>query len=241
MPYFFEGFGNGGQGAAGAGADVRTIVSFPSTTVQYVRVVQTGSKGNWWSIHEVNAFGDESAVSLTEISFENTRIPLAIDSVIEAQPVLEPENADNKIVFWKSSNTNVATVNTDGNITGISTGVATISAVSMDGIKKADLTVVVTVEGLTSIDGLTKADDFSLDLFPNPASGDVTLSYKLGKAQEVFVDVFNTSGTLVRRTTFRSNTGDNQSLLSLKGLTTGVYFVQLRTMEGVKVKQLIIR
>ena len=42
--------------ASGAGAGQLSRVVFPTVTARYVRVVQLGGAGNWWSIHELNAF-----------------------------------------------------------------------------------------------------------------------------------------------------------------------------------------
>ncbi|MDP4512017.1 glycoside hydrolase family 30 beta sandwich domain-containing protein [Nonomuraea turcica] len=41
--------------ASGSGA-ATTTVSFPTQTKRYLRIVQTGSAGNWWSIHELNLY-----------------------------------------------------------------------------------------------------------------------------------------------------------------------------------------
>lgn len=230
-----------GPWAAGAGADVMTIVSFPSSTVQYVRIKQTGSKGNWWSIHEVYAFGDEDAISVSGFGFDKQQIGLAIDSVYKAQPVFSPENAANKSVFWKSGNSNIATVDAAGNITGISSGTTTITAVSMDGIKKASLTVVVSIDGVTAVGNITNAENAGLKLFPNPASEKLTLSYHTNNSEEVLVELFNLNGTAVKSTSFHSNPGENLSSLSLQELTPGVYFVRLRTDEGNQLKKLVVQ
>jgi O-glycosyl hydrolase len=42
--------------ASGPGAGQLSRVVFPTVTARFLRVVQTGSAGNWWSIHEFNAF-----------------------------------------------------------------------------------------------------------------------------------------------------------------------------------------
>lgn len=230
-----------GPAVRGTGADVMTMVSFPSATVQYVRVVQSGSKGNYWSIHEVNAFGDQSAIRLEGIGFEKETIGLAINGIYEAQLAFQPENAANKIVFWKSDNTKVATVDAEGKIKGVSSGTATITAISMDGIKKANLTVIVSIDGLTSVGELTQTSAFSLNLIPNPTSGSVVVSYQLDKIQEVVVDIFNTNGTHINSTVFRGTTGLNQSTVSLNRLSQGIYFVRLRTSDGIQVKQLVVQ
>jgi uncharacterized protein YjdB len=229
-----------GPGVSGTGADVMTIVSFPSTTVQYVRIIQTGSKGNWWSIHEVYAFGNESPVSVAGISLNEHETTLPIGSVHEAQADFLPEDPANKTVFWKSDKTAIAQVDMNGKITGIASGVATITAISMDGIKKTNLMVTVGDGTITSI-GHTDPNDFGLTLFPNPASGNVSVSYWLDKPQEVFADVFNTVGINVRTTTFQSNTGENLVTLSVKDFSPGVYFFRLRIAEGTQMKKLVIQ
>lgn len=226
-----------GPGKSGTGADVMTIVSFPSSTVQYVRIVQTGSKGNWWSIHEVYAFGSALPVSVTGISLEEQEINLPVGSFYENQPSFLPEDPANKTVFWKSNKTNVAQVDVNGKVTGVSSGVATITAITMDGIKKVNLKVSVG-DGVTSTEELDPND--GLRLFPNPTSGNVSLTYRLNRTQEVFADVLNTVGTVVRTTTFRSTAGENLGSLSLEGFSPGVYVFRLHTAEGTQVKKLVI-
>lgn len=51
-------------------------------------------------------------------------------------PIIFPSNATNKTLSWKSSNTNVATVDTNGNITALRAGTTIISASTTDGSKK---------------------------------------------------------------------------------------------------------
>jgi uncharacterized protein YjdB len=228
-----------GPGVSGTGAETMTIISFPSTTVQYVRIVQSGSKGNWWSIHEVYAFGDPSPVSVSAISLE-PEIILPIGDVYEAHAEFLPEDPVNKIVFWKSNNTNVAQVDVNGKITGISSGGATITAISMDGIKKENIRVIVG-DGVTAVGESGDPNDLGLRLFPNPASDKVSITYTLDKTQEVFADVFNMYGATVQTTTFQSNAGDNLVSFPLQGFSPGVYFFRLRTAEGTQVKKLVMK
>src|SRR5690349_12531071 len=167
-----------GPGASGTGADVMTIISFPSSTVQYVRIVQTGSKGNWWSIHEVYVFGSALPVSVAAMTLTEEEVTLPVGSIYEAEPIFVPEDPANKIVFWKSSKPAVATVAADGKIKGIASGVATISAVTKDGIKKANLKVIVGDGSITAIDESDNSEE-GLSLFPNPTSGKISLRYHL--------------------------------------------------------------
>jgi uncharacterized protein YjdB len=229
-----------GPGVSGTGADMMTIVSFPSTTVQYVRIIQTGSKGNWWSIHEVYAFGSAVPVSVDEISFAEPTINLPVASVHEAQADFLPADPANTIIFWKSNRTSVATVDVNGKITGIASGVATISAVSMDGIKKASFTVVVGDGTITAGEGAI-GNDYAVSLFPNPATGNVSLKYRLDKSQNVSADIFNMGGVLVKTTALQSNAGENLVSFSLQGFSPGLYFFRLRTAEGTQLKKLMVQ
>lgn len=49
--------------ASGTGSQQNTVVTFGPVTYRYVLIFQTGSKGNWWSIHEFNLYlADEWSV-----------------------------------------------------------------------------------------------------------------------------------------------------------------------------------
>lgn len=55
---------------------------------------------------------------------------------VTLKATVEPTNAYNKAVIWKSSNTRVAKINSKGKVTAVSTGTATITATAKDGSKK---------------------------------------------------------------------------------------------------------
>jgi fibronectin type 3 domain-containing protein len=52
-----DGLNWGGAVATGTGSSAVTTINFPQQTARYVRVVQTGSAGNFWSIHEFQVYG----------------------------------------------------------------------------------------------------------------------------------------------------------------------------------------
>lgn len=64
-----------------------------------------------------------------------------------------PSNATNKKVTWKSSNTNIVTVDTNGNLKGISPGSATITIISNDGghVATSKVTVIAIDKSLKGI------------------------------------------------------------------------------------------
>jgi uncharacterized protein YjdB len=71
--------------------------------------------------------------SLKGISLDKTNISIKEKATSQLNVIYNPSNATNKKVTWKSSNTNVATVNQSGLVTAISKGTATITVVSQDG------------------------------------------------------------------------------------------------------------
>lgn len=66
----------------------------------------------------------------------------AVGATRQITATVEPGNADDKTVTWSSSDTNIATVNSNGLITFVAEGTATITAETSNGIKA---TVSVTV------------------------------------------------------------------------------------------------
>ena len=70
---------------------------------------------------------------VTSISLDKTSLALNEGQEQLLAPTVYPSNAVDKSLNWTSSNTSVATVDTDGKITAISKGNATIKAESKDG------------------------------------------------------------------------------------------------------------
>jgi F5/8 type C domain/Carbohydrate binding domain len=49
--------------ASGSGTTQLVTVSFATQSARYIKVTQTGSAGNWWSIHEFNVYGSTAPVN----------------------------------------------------------------------------------------------------------------------------------------------------------------------------------
>ncbi len=73
-----------------------------------------------------------SLVPVSGISLTDKEIELSINQVYGLKATVSPANADNKNVRYKSSNTDVAIVDSLGRITALSSGNATIYAISED-------------------------------------------------------------------------------------------------------------
>jgi hypothetical protein len=130
-----------GPVAAGAGAPGMTLILFSDQVARYVRIVQTGSQGNWWSIHEFFVWGK---VNVTGISISPVITSLPVDSAKRLSALIVPVNATNKAIAWSSGNPSVVTVDSSGLVKAIGAGTAIITVTSLDG-------------GLTASDTLTIA------------------------------------------------------------------------------------
>ncbi|UJF32496.1 discoidin domain-containing protein [Paenibacillus hexagrammi] len=42
--------------ASGTGSSAVITVDFPAQSARYIKVVQTGTASNWWSIHEIAVY-----------------------------------------------------------------------------------------------------------------------------------------------------------------------------------------
>ncbi len=89
-------------------------------------------------------------VTIVEIKFVESTATIAIKETKQLAVTYNPENASNKTLTWTSTKPAVATVDTEGNVTGVSEGKTIITAKTTDG---SNLTIncVVTVTNTSGI------------------------------------------------------------------------------------------
>lgn len=80
---------------------------------------------------------DEEGIRVTNVSLNESELPIVAGQKQILTATITPENATNKEVLWKSSNERVATVNETGEVTAISRGDVVITATTVDGNKTA--------------------------------------------------------------------------------------------------------
>jgi uncharacterized protein YjdB len=101
-----------------------------------------------------------------------TTLPIGANETLVATVL--PSNATNKNVTWSSSSPSVATVNNGGLVTSVSSGTATITAVTQEGAKQATctVTVVIPVTGITMTYTTTRTGDllFTATIQPSDAT-----------------------------------------------------------------------
>ena len=86
----------------------------------------------------------DNSIHVTGVSFENDTESVEQNKTITLVPIIAPTNATNTNVTWESSDTNVATVNSNGVVTGVMPGEATITVTTEDGSFTATCVITVT-------------------------------------------------------------------------------------------------
>ena len=118
-------------------------------TTGKVKAISTGSAiitvktKDGAKIATCNVTVKNSVIPITGVTLNKTALNLVTGASESLVATISPSNATNKDVEWTSSNTNVATVDTTGKVTGVSAGSATITVKTKDGSKVATCNVTV--------------------------------------------------------------------------------------------------
>lgn len=86
---------------------------------------------------------EPAVVSVTNVTLNMSSVEITEGETASITATISPDNADNKKVHWTSSDASVATVS-NGTVTAVKPGTATITATSDDGGKTASCVVTVT-------------------------------------------------------------------------------------------------
>jgi YD repeat-containing protein len=142
-------------------------------------------------------------IPVTGVSLNKTSTSLNVGATETLTATITPENATNKNVSWTSSNEAVATVSSDGTVTGVGVGTATITVTTTDCNFTASCEVSVNVENIpvtgvslnkasTSINELEE-DTLIATITPSDATNqDVTWS-----SSDTEVATVDSTGTII--------------------------------------------
>lgn len=168
-------------------------------------ITATTKDGGFTDACEVTVYSNP----VTGVTVSESAMDIGAGYTKKLNATVLPENATDKSVTWSSSDTTVATVDQDGNVTGISTGAAYIIATTNDGNKKAQCVVTVLP--------LTITDETGDNAFTAGAADDkTTITTSADSASIAHADANN--GTSVTKDFTPHDTG--RAALSFR-LTTG--------------------
>ena len=156
-------------------------VSESVLTATYSGSASSGVVGTYKVKGAMNGINKEKETSVSLGSVTITAPPSILNGVEQTAKVTSKTPADAEIT-WSSSDSDVATIGTDGKITPISAGTTTIKAASITGAyATAEVTVVnptITLSALTLYEGETKA--ISCSVTPEGAKEHLTWSVSEG-------------------------------------------------------------
>jgi len=87
---------------------------------------------------------------VTDVSLDKTVLNMAVGGTLQLTATILPADYADQNVSWKSSNTSVATVGTNGLVTAVAAGTATITVTTNDGGLTATCAVTVTTESVAA-------------------------------------------------------------------------------------------
>lgn len=94
-----------------------------------------------------------------------------------------------------------------------------------------------TTNGISALEN--KGTSFSI--FPNPATEQAYLRFDLLHPQPVAIAVCDLLGRKIMSESYGELEGQHTERLGISGLHAGVYFVELKTDEGIKTKKLFVQ
>jgi len=149
----------------GSGNDIFSSVAYDNINNSFVTVGNssassfgtgnlTGLTAGGGSIDAtIVGFGYVAGTSVTGVTINPNTLNLNVGANSTLTATVAPISAINKNITWKSSNTNIATVDTKGKVIGKANGTATITVTTVEGSKTATCTVTVS----TPVTGVTIA------------------------------------------------------------------------------------
>ena len=120
------------------------------TTVETLSIA-TSSKRAYVTSIQITYEKPSAAVSVTGVTLNKSEMALSLNNSEKLVATVLPENATDKAVSWESDNTAVATVDNEGNVTGVAEGTANITVKTNDGDFSASCAVTVSRIAVTGV------------------------------------------------------------------------------------------
>ena len=171
-------------------------------------------KDDWLVIHP----DGQPYVPANSINIEPKETTLALGTSVQLKAVFEPSNTTIQEVTWSSTDTNIAEVDKDGNVTAKRNGSATINVITINGNKTATCAVTVTIP----VTGVTLTPE--------------TAELKVGETKNLVITVAPETATNKKYTCTSDKesvaTVDNTGLITAKSV--GIAKIIVTTEDGNK-------
>lgn len=162
--------------------------------------------------------GESQNISVTGVSLNKTATTIEVGKTEKLTATVQPTNATNQKVTWSSSNTDIATVGTDGKVTAKAVGTADITVTTADGSKTA--TCAVTVNPKTVAVESISLNQLSLSL-EEGATATLTATVNPDTATDKTV-TWTISGTNSGAVTLNTATGNEVTVTAAKAGTATI-------------------
>ena len=171
-------------------------------------------KDEWLIIHPVT----QPFVPVSTVNIKPDKLSMALGTITHLKAVFEPSDATIQEVTWSSTDTNIAEVDKDGNVTAKGNGSATINVITINGNKTATCTVTVTIP----VTGVTLTPE--------------TAELKVGETKNLVITVAPETATNKKYTCTSDKesvaTVDNTGLITAKSVGTAK--ITVTTEDGNK-------
>ncbi|PID30141.1 MAG: hypothetical protein CR982_01665 [Candidatus Cloacimonadota bacterium] len=97
------------------------------------------------------------------------------------------------------------------------------------------------VEYYSNTTGINERDEMSSSLirnYPNPFNGFTTINFILEDSKTANVEIYNNSGKVIKQFNKRFDKGENSFTLDFNGLSTGIYYLSIKSKDAVAIKKL---
>lgn len=237
-PYALFGDANGIYNGRTLPVGTYTLLATP-----YSGTNRSGTVGTTTSIQ----FSIVSNIAVTGVSVSPTTASIQVGETRQLTGTISPSNASNKTIIWTSSNSNVATVNANGLVSGLAAGDATITARSQDGNFTASSEITVTPItpslGITSFVLVNASTDNDIQTLVNGTQllssqvGSVSLNIKANTNPPLVGSVFLSLSGPVNATRTENGApytlfGDNNGDFTGRLLPNGNYILSATAYSG---------
>jgi len=202
------------------------------TTFYYVVVTNVNNSVN--GIKTATATSNATAVTVstpqiavTDVTLNKTSLSLSIGDSEQLTATVDPYNASNKTVAWRSDNETVATVSNNGTVNAVANGIAIITVATQDGGKTANCVVLV-----------MSSDIYVMDVRLNKT----ILSLTVGDSEQLTATVApdNVSNKTVTWSSSREAVASVSNDGTITAVAAGVAIITVATQEGGKTANCVV-